>query len=111
MKYDIPDELAPYLEYIPDEMLSDIITEALRDAIFRNHAKTTDNTLQQVDMSELLEQIKSLAGSGAAKQMETSLKKPKQEKTAPIVVTTPVAEDIDNDLKDIVMNFAGNLIK
>lgn len=27
MIYKIPDELVPYLEYIPEEMLSDVITD------------------------------------------------------------------------------------
>lgn len=34
MIYKIPDELVPYLEYIPEEMLSDVITDALKAAIF-----------------------------------------------------------------------------
>ena len=62
MIYKIPDELVPYLEYIPEEMLSDVITDALKAAIFAPSVPVQQSqpVTSAFDMSQLLEQIKVL---------------------------------------------------
>lgn len=110
MKYNIPDDLAPYLEYIPDEMLSDIITDALRAAIFKSPKQPVVS--QDQSIVQILEKLTQLSGD-SGKQFSVitkELDKPK-EKDKPIIISTTSTEDVDDDLKDLVSDFVGDMFK
>lgn len=112
MTYTIPDELIPYLEYIPDDMLSDVITDALRAAIFADPVKLDTTSTQHVDMSQLVELLRNSAGTESAKQVLQKLdNKNEKESVTTIVATSASAEDVDEDLLDIVGNFTQNLFR
>lgn len=108
MIYKIPDELVPYLEYIPEEMLSDVITDALKAAIFAPSVPVQQSqpVTSAFDMSQLLEQIKGLIGNDVqAPVVKTEEAKPST------VITTTVTDGVDADLQDIVGAFANSLFK
>lgn len=112
MTYNIPEALAPYLEHIPEDMLVDIITEALEERIFRKNTVQPSAPLQQVDMSQLLEQLQSMLGSSAQPQLSKEVKEQvkKQDKT-PIVVRSVPTEEVDDDLMGLVEDFASGIFK
>ena len=109
MIYKIPDELVPYLEYIPEEMLSDVITDALKAAIFAPSVPVQQSqpVTSAFDMSQLLEQIKGLIGNDV--QAPTPVKT--EEAKPSTVITTTVTDGVDADLQDIVGAFANSLFK
>jgi len=103
--YNIPDSLAPYLEYIPEDILVGIITDALTDKIFSKPGVKSGASLQQVDMNQIMEQIQSLINNPApTKSVE------KEEAIQPVVFSSD-DEDIDDDLKSLVEDFASGLFK
>lgn len=114
MLYNIPDDIAPYLEYIPDDMLEEIITEALRAAIFKRPesqvVEASDNSITQ-----LLEQIKAVIGTGnmqAVTAVQTAIAEPpKKKEDRPIVIQTSDDEELPSDLKDLVSAFAGEMFR
>lgn len=110
MIYKIPDELVPYLEYIPEEMLSDVITDALKAAIFAPSVPVQQSqpVTSAFDMSQLLEQIKGLIGNDV--QEPTPVVKTEEAKPS-TVITTTVTDGVDADLQDIVGAFANSLFK
>lgn len=113
MTYNIPDALAPYLEYIPEDMLVDIITEALEEKIFRDDRTTSPAQItQQFDMNQLLEQLQGMLGSAAPQQLSKEVKEQVTKKEdSPIVITSASTEDVDEDLQDLVNGFAMDLFK
>lgn len=113
MTYNIPDALAPYLEYIPEDMLAEIITEALEEKIFNKKEVTSSAAVTpNVDFNQLLEQIQGMLGSAAPKQLSNEVSKQvKKEDTTPIMITSPVSEDVDEDLVGLVEDFTANLFK
>lgn len=112
MIYSIPDELAPYLEYIPDDMLTTIITDALRAAIFKPTKAPVTESSQHFDVSQLLEQIRGMVDNQAVQQVKSALSAPSSPKSETVVaVTTNAAEDVDEDMRDIVASFAASVIK
>ena len=110
MIYKNPDELVPYLEYIPEEMLSDVITDALTAAIFAPSVPVQQSqpVTSAFDMSQLLEQIKGLIGNDV--QAPTPVVKTEEAKPS-TVITTTVTDGVDADLQDIVGAFANSLFK
>lgn len=104
MKYNIPDDLAPYLEYIPDEMLSDIITDALRAAIFKSPEQPVVS--QDQSIVQILEKLTQLSGD-SGKQFSVITK----ELDKPTIISTTSTEDVDDDLKDLVSDFVGDMFK
>lgn len=114
MIYNIPDELAPYLEYIPDEMMGDVITDALRALIFAEPVAQPE-VPAQLDISQLLEQLKSLNQSSptVASKLESAISSASKSTTSNIITAEikPDMEDIPDDLMDIVGDFASNAFK
>lgn len=110
MIYNIPAELAPYLEYIPDDMLADIITDALRSAIF-SKAEVPSNTPQQINMNQLLEQLKGIVGNTGTQEFKSVLNTPSQAPTsqAPVIIST--GDDMDDDMREKVTRAARSLFK
>ena len=98
MIYKIPDELVPYLEYIPEEMLSDVITDALKAAIFA----------PSVPVQQSQPVTKGLIGNDV--QAPTPVVKTEEAKPS-TVITTTVTDGVDADLQDIVGAFANSLFK
>jgi len=112
MIYSIPEELAPYLEYIPDDMLTAIITDALRAAIFKPNEAPVNENSQHFDVSQLLEQIRGMVGNQAVHEVKSALSAPVSNKSETVVaVTTNASADVDEDMKDIVASFAASVIK
>ena len=112
MTYTIPDELAPYLEYIPDDMLTSIITDALRAAVFKPIEAPVIESNQHFDVSQLLEQIRGMVDNQAVQQVKSALSAPTTPKSETVVaVTTNAAADVDEDMRDIVASFAASVIK
>ena len=112
MTYNIPEALAPYLEHIPEDMLVDIITEALEERIFRKKPEQVSTPLQQVDMSQLLEQIQSMLGSSAQPNISKEVKEQvKKQDRSPIVVQSVPTEEVDDDLMGLVEDFASGIFK
>lgn len=109
MIYKIPDELVPYLEYIPEEMLSDVITDALRAAIFAPLVPVQQTQAPALDMSQLLEQIKGLIGSDV--QTPVIRQEPETKEAPKTIITTTITDGVDEDLQDIVNGFASSLFK
>lgn len=113
MTYNIPDELAPYLEYIPDEMLGDIITDALRARIFSTSAAKPEAPMQ-LDISQLLEQMQAMSKVNPAisGKIETALAESiKAESKVVVAEVHPDLEDIPDDLKGLVEDFAAGAFK
>lgn len=110
MMYNIPAELAPYLEYIPDDMLSDIITDALRSAIFGGVEKPVE-TAQQIDMSQLLEQIKGIVGTAGTQEIKSVLSKPQPNVPVNVPIVVSTGDDMDDDMKEKVQRAARSLFK
>lgn len=113
MTYNIPDELAPYLEYIPDEMLGDIITDALRAKIFSKPAAKPEAPTQ-LDISQLLEQMQAMSKVNPAisGKIETALAESiKAESKVVVAEVHPDLEDIPDDLKGLVEDFAAGAFK
>lgn len=112
MIYKIPEALAPYLEHIPDEVLVEVITEALEERIFRKSANNAPTPVQQFDMSQLLEQIQSVLGSSAPQQLSKEVKEQvKKSGTAPIIIASVATDDVDEDLVGLVDDFASGIFK
>lgn len=116
MIYKIPDSLAPYLEYIPEDILEQIINDALRERIFQEPSvQVQEASVQSADMNQILEQIKSLLGKAPipAKATEQIVESVKPETTVKPVIfeTDNPDEEIDDDMLDLIGDFASGLFK
>lgn len=104
MEYVIPNDLAPYFEYVPEEMLSGIITDALRAKINKSAEEPVEKVPQMLDIQKLLEQLQ-------LSNQQVPVPAPAVHKEDSIIITKTVTEDVPEDLKSVVEDFMGDLFK
>lgn len=110
MIYNIPEELHPYLEYIPEDMLPEIITEALRAYIFAE--LVVENKEQtSFDLSQLLAMLQSQTKGNNEVVEKISKAVTAPESQAKVVCATVEDDDIPDELRDLVDDFALSAFK
>lgn len=113
MTYNIPDDIAPYLEFIPESMLSDVITDALLAHIFAEPEDKQEVASAQLDMSQLLEQLKQMTAGNqeVAKTLTKAVSNAKPEDKEVVLANVHVDGDVPDDLAAIVDDFAALAFK
>lgn len=101
MIYNIPDDILPYLEYVPEEMLSDVISDALRALIFKK-----PEVKQEFDVNQIVEQLR-----GLSVEQKPEPKPQPQPQQETYVADVNIDEEIPDDLMDTVGDFTANLFK
>ena len=101
-----------YIQTSPRNLSLNILTDALRAAIFKPTEAPVTESSQHFDVSQLLEQIRGMVDNQAVQQVKSALSAPSSPKSETVVaVTTNAAEDVDEDMRDIVASFAASVIK
>lgn len=113
MNYNIPEDLHPYLEYIPDDMLSDVITEALRAYIFAEPEvkKQEQPAFDMAQLVALLQAQDNGKKSDVVKQISEAVTSNDDQQSSVICASIGDDEDIPEDLRDLVDDFASMAFK
>lgn len=92
--YDVPDDLLPYLEPIPSDLLQDFITEAIRKAVERNEAKETVAPAY----ADVLAEIKNLVRSTyVSEEVSVAVPEPEPEPQPQLDIRALISEDSDDE--------------
>ena len=114
MTYNIPEDLHPYLQYIPDDMLPDVITEALRSYIFAE-PEVMKEEQPAFDINQLVALLQNQCGdekkTEVVKKLSKAVTEPSDSKVGVICASIESDEDIPDDLRDVVGDFAGMAFK
>lgn len=113
MTYDVPPELEPYLEWLPEHVVGNILTKALRGVIFKSCEKE-DVVPHQLDMSTLLMQIQAMVGVNKTQEIAPVLVKklePEKIKVKEPPVVIDMGGEVDPDLMEELEAFDDSLFR
>ena len=113
MTYNVPPELEPYLEWLPEHVVNNILTKALRGVIFSSCVKP-QLTPQQLDMSELINQIQAMVGTSKTQEIAPVLSKklePAKSKVSAPPVLIDIGGEVDPDIAGELEAFDDALFK
>ena len=115
LKYDVPEHLESYLEFIPPDMISEFLTKAIEKAI---EDRSTEETVkaaekQQVDYSDLLSKITEMfttakiSDSVLKPQKDTTFEPP----TYSFEVVSSQEENVSDEDKELIDDFLMDICK